>query len=586
TYEWYCFGSASQHVGHQQGKNRLRQQDRHLCNMAAAPPNRTEDRDREQQQQQKGRKSQVRAWTTEKYTDAGQTEQVARLTPRRSARCYFVAAFCKMLLRGRVLHDTTSEPYMILYSAVMFTFIMYRVLVEDNIPKNESSAKRAKSSLRLRSLAALRCVCCSPGSQFPRIAAPALFSWSNPATYTPNLRTLYGTASRPMHSRVYPCPCAYATGLINFYMYIHGLYHAERERSKKELRIIQNQLLKAALNAPRHQGYLLHLLLVRERERENKLNVVKTTWSKYKQAHERRVKIGDIRADENLKNSDAFEETYNCRNNCIIIAAKLLSVFDELKYWYPRRRKIIHVLRARRKKRQPHREAVKVKICIGEKCYFVPLRLSHNEQMHLIINMRVKIGDIRAHGFVKKLTNEVPLPVHDEIGQVASLLRVEHQIELYQVCDRTWSYMDAPWLRRTARREAAAVRSGRARETKAGYSPAHLSVFININSAAAAAAAAARSSPVRRLAFKGAPLAAATAVSRAYARRDVQATAVMRDHHVCLERPVETLLRTTRAACVVYAMRKREKVMYNTDEDAAWWPRNSKSKRKGREKKL
>lgn len=46
------------------------------------------------------------------------------------------------------------------------------------------------------------------------------------------------------------------------------------------------------------------------------------------------------------------------------------------------------------------------------------------------------------------------------------------------------------------------------------------------------------------LVVKGEPSDVYLACALEDARRDVQATAVMRDHHVCLERPVETLIRT------------------------------------------
>lgn len=52
------------------------------------------------------------------------------------------------------------------------------------------------------------------------------------------------------------------------------------------------------------------------------------------------------------------------------------------------------------------------------------------------------------------------------------------------------------------------------------------------------------------LVVKGEPSDVYLACALEDARRDVQATAVMRDHHVCLERPVETLLRTTRLVIV------------------------------------
>lgn len=53
------------------------------------------------------------------------------------------------------------------------------------------------------------------------------------------------------------------------------------------------------------------------------------------------------------------------------------------------------------------------------------------------------------------------------------------------------------------------------------------------------------------LVVKGEPSDVYLACALEDARRDVQATAVMRDHHVCLERPVETLLRTTRVVLVI-----------------------------------
>lgn len=46
------------------------------------------------------------------------------------------------------------------------------------------------------------------------------------------------------------------------------------------------------------------------------------------------------------------------------------------------------------------------------------------------------------------------------------------------------------------------------------------------------------------LVVKGEPSDVYLACALEDARRDVQATAVMRDHHVCLVRPVETLIRT------------------------------------------
>ena len=52
------------------------------------------------------------------------------------------------------------------------------------------------------------------------------------------------------------------------------------------------------------------------------------------------------------------------------------------------------------------------------------------------------------------------------------------------------------------------------------------------------------------LIVKGEPSDVYLACALEDARRDVQATAVMRDHHVCLERPVETLLRTIHGVIV------------------------------------
>lgn len=46
------------------------------------------------------------------------------------------------------------------------------------------------------------------------------------------------------------------------------------------------------------------------------------------------------------------------------------------------------------------------------------------------------------------------------------------------------------------------------------------------------------------LVVKGEPSDVYLASALEDARRNVQATAVMRDHHVCLVRPVETLIRT------------------------------------------
>lgn len=52
------------------------------------------------------------------------------------------------------------------------------------------------------------------------------------------------------------------------------------------------------------------------------------------------------------------------------------------------------------------------------------------------------------------------------------------------------------------------------------------------------------------LVVKGEPSDVYLACALEDARRDVQATAVMRDHHVCLERPVETLIRTNVSSCI------------------------------------
>lgn len=52
------------------------------------------------------------------------------------------------------------------------------------------------------------------------------------------------------------------------------------------------------------------------------------------------------------------------------------------------------------------------------------------------------------------------------------------------------------------------------------------------------------------LVVKGEPSDVYLACALEDARRDVQATAVMRDHHVCLERPVETLIRTNVSSCM------------------------------------